>query len=163
MLLYRNKFGRTLPRRLGLFREKQLKLQTQLPVGAVFRFFHVVKRLHLCVDRLFSDLEDFPDTAAKRHGPLIATFRLPVGGDNRRAGEIQTAGQIVVDEILRGEKVDVVLAAAGKRPDIVEQSTDNPLSRHHQSDDRRAARPLVLSQRIIRCRWKIGAVPCANG
>ena len=90
-----------------LLREKQLYLEAPLPFGPVGRRLHVVEDLRLHVDRLASDSEHSADPAAERDRSLLAAFRLPVGGDDRRTGEVPAVGKVVVDEVLHEKAVDV--------------------------------------------------------
>ena len=93
-----------------------------MPVGPVLRFFYVVERLRLGIDRLFADVEDLAEASAERHGPLIPTRRIPVGGDNGCAGEIPSFvfGEVVVNEVL-GQRAAGVLGQG----------------RHRQGEDRK--------------------------
>jgi hypothetical protein len=45
-------------------------------------------------------VEDLADAASQRHGPALAAVGIPVDGDDRGAGDVETAVKIVIDERL---------------------------------------------------------------
>src|SRR5262245_51968500 len=87
------------------FGERELYLRPYLPVGSEIGPYDVVIRRDLRVHRQLADVEDLPDASAERDGPLLTRRSLPVGREDRRAGEIETALEVVVDEGLQEEVV----------------------------------------------------------
>jgi len=108
------------------FRKQELHLQAQRPVGAVIRRHHVVERLDLGVHRQLAQVEDLPHAAAERHGPAVVAVRLPVGGDDRRTGEVQPVREVVVEEGLEQEVVVAGIVARADRSDVVDQGAVHP-------------------------------------
>src|SRR4051794_30088634 len=106
------------PMRLS-FREHQLNLEPDLPVGSVVGSNGVVVGRELRVHRQLAQMKDLADAAADWNGPLLAAGRVPIDRSDRRAGEIEAALEVVVDEGL-DETVVVGAAAfvAGHRPDV---------------------------------------------
>ena len=52
------------------------------------------------VHRQPAEVEDLADAASQRHGPALAAVGIPVDGDDRGAGDVETAVKIVIDERL---------------------------------------------------------------
>ena len=67
------------------------------------------------------------DAAAHRHRPPLAALGLPVGGNDRRAGEVEATVEVVIDEGLdQAVVVGAAGAAVGERPDVVGQDAIDP-------------------------------------
>ena len=54
---------------------------------------------------LLADLEHPADAAAVRYRPCMCLLIRPVGGDDRRGGQIPTALHVVVEKVLGSELV----------------------------------------------------------
>src|SRR5829696_107378 len=67
-----------------LFREQELDLGSQLPVGRSGGPCDIVVGGDLHVHGLLADLEHPPEDASDRHGPAVAVAGFPVRGDDRR-------------------------------------------------------------------------------
>jgi len=67
-----------------LFREKKLKLYSQLPVSTRVRLFHIVICTNLTVHRLLANSENFTDTTPERDRPPVMAISFPISGYNWR-------------------------------------------------------------------------------
>src|SRR5260370_40329772 len=70
--------------------EDQRYLRPELPVGAELRLNEVIVGAQRQIDGQLADPKHAPGAAADRYGPL-GPKRLPVGRDDRRAGDIPAA------------------------------------------------------------------------
>lgn len=83
------------------FREKQLRLEAELPVGTTpAGRHHVVEGFQLKIDRQLAQLDDFANTAANRHSPTLVAGGLPIRCNDRRCGDIPAMREVVVNERL---------------------------------------------------------------
>src|SRR5215471_13570338 len=83
-------------------------------------------------NRLIADFEQAAEAAANRNGPLLARCSRPIRGDKWRSGKVppMTAREVVVEEVLCGEKVDRGAArSTTHRPLIVDQHSHYPMTR----------------------------------
>src|SRR5215831_16278706 len=87
------------------FREHELYLRADLPVGSEVRSYDVVIRRDLRIHRQLADVKDLADAAAERDGPLLTGLCFPICGSDWRAREIKAAFEVVVDERLQQEVV----------------------------------------------------------
>jgi hypothetical protein len=126
----------------------ELHLGANLPVRPVVRRDHVVIGGELRIHWQFAEVEDLADAAAERYRPPLAALGFPVGGDDRRAGNVESTVEVVIDE---GLDQPVVVGAAGaavrKRPDVVDQGAIDPRIAllQAQHDNRRAEAPVLVA------------------
>ena len=92
-------------------------MRPDLPVGAEVWGHGVVVRRKLRVHRQLAEVEDLADAATDRKGPAVVAVGGPIGGDDRRRGQIQAAFEVVVEKGLNQSVVVVAaLLVVGQRP-----------------------------------------------
>ena len=111
----------------ALLRKHELYLESDLPIRPVIRLDHIVIGTKLCVHWERSEVEYLAEGGTDRDRPALAIFGLPVDGDNRRAADIETTREVVVEERLdQAVVVGAATLAARQRPDIVGQHPVHP-------------------------------------
>src|SRR5271166_1113823 len=125
--------------------EDQRQLRAPLPVRAIFRLHEVVVGGETEIDRQLSNPEHAPRASADGYGPFRSR-RLPVGGDDRGAGHVPAAAEVVVDEGL-GQEIIVAVAErpvrSAERPDVVDEPANDPWPLRIDERGGRAASPDV--------------------
>src|ERR1017187_7654834 len=115
--------------RLGEFEIQQGNLEPHAPGRRPGRVLNVAKELKLEVRGLEANLHDSAETASERQRQIVAVAGSPIGGDDGRGGDVPAILHVVVNEVLKQKLIDRRTAAAtGKRPYIVGESADNPVT-----------------------------------
>jgi hypothetical protein len=55
------------------------------------------------VDRQIPDADHFAPTKPERYGPPVVAIRFPVGRYDGRRGQIEPAGEVIINEVLSEE------------------------------------------------------------
>src|ERR1039457_179 len=134
---------------LGFLRIEELNLQPHAPRGSARGIHSIAVQLSQDVNWLVSQLHDSSHAATEGQRQYVAAACPPVGGDNRRRGEIPALLHVVVDEPLQQHLVDWGTAPRTRnRPDVIDQGADDPLPRRSQQNDSRPHAELSLPKLI---------------
>ena len=118
-----------------LFGKEELHLNTQDPVWPKRRLLHIVKRLHLRINRLLMDFPQFPHSAAKRNHPFISTGGFPIGRKGWGGYEIEAIFYIIVNEVLqRGDTHLISISVARVRPHLAPDNSNDPVALHGEGN-----------------------------
>src|ERR1035441_8224388 len=128
---------------------RQLNLQPHAPRGSSLRVHCIAVQLSQDVNWLVSQLHDSSHAATEGQRQYVAAACPPVGGDNRRRGEIPALLHVVVDEPLQQHLVDWGTAPRTRnRPDVIDQGANDPFPRRGQQNDSRPHAELSLAKLI---------------
>lgn len=142
-------------------REHKLDLDAGGVIAVPGWFFDVIIKLTVEVYGEFSYSDNLAHAAAKGYDPTIGRIGIPVCRVDRGGNKVPPLIQIIVDKILEQERIE--LPRLFKAPDIIDQSSGDPLVLDPNPNGRDPAAPLIRTESGFRGRRKIEYRPHAPG
>ena len=130
-------------------REQELQRKPNGPLRTeIVGLLDVVIALKRGIYRLLANSKNFPKPTTDRNGPGVVVVGFPVGGNERRGGQIPAVVEVVVNKRLPGEQIDVRIP--GERSDIAKQRANDPSVLQRQENRGWPGTPLAGAQAIVR-------------